>query len=148
MGWGHDDDWKYPRNIFHTTFTTPSRRQSKTLLTIDERGSKIAKNSVFDCYLSPIRRQMTIKNSVSSDFWSTYVDSINVYDCHLPGVITYTELTSFCKSLTPTQLKASKCMILSVKIEFWVYSQGRSGLPCEFDADLWWPIPNQTLGDN
>ena len=27
-------------------------------------------------------------------------------------------------------------------------SQGRSGLPCEFDADLWWPIPNQTLGDN
>ena len=28
------------------------------------------------------------------------------------------------------------------------FSQGRSGLPCEFDADLWWPIPNQTLGDN
>ena len=28
--------------------TTPGRRQSKTLLTIDERGSKIARNSVFD----------------------------------------------------------------------------------------------------
>ena len=28
------------------------------------------------------------------------------------------------------------------------YSQGRSGLPCEFDADLWRPIQNQTLGDN
>ena len=27
-------------------------------------------------------------------------------------------------------------------------SQGRSGLPCEFDADFWQPIPNQTLGDN
>ena len=35
---------------------TPCRRQSKTLLTIDECGSKIARNSV--------GRQMTIKNSV------------------------------------------------------------------------------------
>ena len=43
-------------------------RQSKTLLTIDERGSKIARNSVFDCYLSPGGRQMAIKNSVSGDF--------------------------------------------------------------------------------
>ena len=24
------------------------------------------------------------------------------------------------------------------------YSQGRSWLPCDFDADLWWPLPNQT----
>ena len=23
-------------------------------------------------------------------------------------------------------------------------SQGRSGLPCEFNADLWLPIPNET----
>ena len=30
---------------------------------------------------------MAIKNSVSNDFeWSTFVDSINVFDCHLPGV--------------------------------------------------------------
>ena len=28
----------------------PGRRQSITLLTIDERGSKIARNSVFDCH--------------------------------------------------------------------------------------------------
>ena len=33
---------------------TPERRQSKTLLTIDERGSKLARNSVFICHLSPI----------------------------------------------------------------------------------------------
>ena len=32
---------------------TPDRRQSKTLLIIDERGSKIARNSVFNCHLSP-----------------------------------------------------------------------------------------------
>ena len=54
---------------------TPDRRQSKTLLTIHERGSKIARNSVFDCHLSPDWRQMAIKNSVSNNFLSTFVDS-------------------------------------------------------------------------
>ena len=29
---------------------------------------------------------MAINNSVSSDFSSTFVDTINVFDCHLPGV--------------------------------------------------------------
>ena len=47
---------------------TPDRRQSKTLLTVDERGSKIARYSVFDCHLSPVGRQMAIENSVSNDF--------------------------------------------------------------------------------
>ena len=42
---------------------TPDR-----LLTIDEHGSKIARNSVFNCHLSPVRRQMAIENSVSIDF--------------------------------------------------------------------------------
>ena len=36
------------------TIITPDRRQSKMLLKIDERGSKIARNSVFDCHLSPM----------------------------------------------------------------------------------------------
>ena len=31
---------------------------------------------------------MAIENSVSNDFLSTFVDSIDVFDCHLPGVIT------------------------------------------------------------
>ena len=31
---------------------------SKTLLTIDKRGSKIARNSVFDCHLSPVGRKI------------------------------------------------------------------------------------------
>ena len=38
--------------VLHTT-NTPGMRQSKTLLTIDERGSKIDKNNVFDWHLSP-----------------------------------------------------------------------------------------------
>ena len=47
---------------------TPGTRQSKTLLTLDERGSKINRNSVFDCHLSPDWRQMVIEISVSIDF--------------------------------------------------------------------------------
>ena len=50
------------------TNITSGRRQSKTLLTIDECGSKLARNCVFDCHLSPIGRQMAIENSVSNDF--------------------------------------------------------------------------------
>ena len=56
---------------------TPDRRQSKMLLTIDERGAKIARNSVFYCYLSPVGGQMAIENSVFNDFLSTFVDSIH-----------------------------------------------------------------------
>ena len=47
---------------------TPGRMQSKTISPIDEHGSKIDRNSVFDCHLSPVRRQMAIKNFVSNDF--------------------------------------------------------------------------------
>ena len=41
-------------------------RQSKTLLTIDERGSEIATTSVFDCQWSPVGRLMAIEKSVSN----------------------------------------------------------------------------------
>ena len=34
-----------------------------------------------------VGRQMTIENFVSYDFF-TFVDSINVFDCHLSGVFT------------------------------------------------------------
>ena len=43
-------------------------RQSKTLLTIDERGSEIATASVFDCQWSPVGRLMAIEKSVSNYF--------------------------------------------------------------------------------
>ena len=36
------------------------RGQSKKLLTIDEGGSKIARNGVIDCHLSPVGRQIPI----------------------------------------------------------------------------------------
>ena len=49
--------------------STPDRRQSKILLTIDERGSEIATNSVFDCNLSPVAMSpMANENSVSNYF--------------------------------------------------------------------------------
>ena len=34
---------------------------------------------------------MAIKNFVSNDFLSTFVDSINVFDCRLPGVSIFVE---------------------------------------------------------
>ena len=64
----------------------PDMRQSKTLLTIDERGSGIATTSVFDCQWSPVGRLMAIEKSVSNYFWSTFVDNIDVFDCHQSGV--------------------------------------------------------------
>ena len=50
--------------------STQDRRQSKTLLKINERRSKIARNHAFNCRLSPVGRHMAIKNSVSKYFLS------------------------------------------------------------------------------
>ena len=83
---------------------TPDRWQSKTLLTIDERGSKAARNSAFDCHLSPV------VNSVSNDILSMFVDSINVFVCRLSGVI---RLLSFRARVLQIhfQLKRPVCLI-------------------------------------
>ena len=54
--------------VCQSTCFTLDRRQSKMLSTIDKCGSKIARNSVFDFHLSPVGRQMAIKNSVSTNF--------------------------------------------------------------------------------
>ena len=48
--------------------STPDRRQSKTLFTMDERGSEIATTSVFECHLSPVGRLMAIENFISNYF--------------------------------------------------------------------------------
>ena len=45
----------------HGAIITPGRWQSKTLLTTDKHGSNIARNSVFDCHLSPVWRQRQSK---------------------------------------------------------------------------------------
>ena len=81
------------------TKSTQDRGQSKTLLTVNEHGSKIARNSVFNCHLLPVRRQMAFKNNVSNNFLSTFVDSNTIFDCHLSGVKSvihyFTELLAF-----------------------------------------------------
>ena len=38
----------------YKAFLSPGRLQSKTLSTIDKRGLKINRNSVFNCHLSPV----------------------------------------------------------------------------------------------
>ena len=56
------------------------------LLTIHEHGSQIARNSVFNYHLTPVRLQTATQNSVSNDLRSTFVDSFNVFDCRLSEV--------------------------------------------------------------
>ena len=61
----------------------------------------------------------------------------------------FLSLSGGCRgSSKSTLVKISKCWKSHVAAHLLAHSQGRSGLPCEFDADLWRPIPNQTLGDN
>ena len=43
-------------------------KQLKTLILLMDVDKKIARNSVFDCHLSPVGRQLAIENSVSNDF--------------------------------------------------------------------------------
>ena len=38
--------------------------------------------------IATLGRKMAIENAISNDFWYTLVDSINVFDCHLSGMIT------------------------------------------------------------
>ena len=62
--------------------STSDSEQSKTLLTIDERGSKLARNSVLiaKCRLFDEAR-VVVKNYDANYFWSLIVDSIDVFDC-------------------------------------------------------------------
>ena len=60
--------------FLQNTFHTSGWRQSKNTNTIEERRSKIRRNSVCDCQLSPHWRQMAIKNTVSINFSSTFVN--------------------------------------------------------------------------
>ena len=52
------------------------------------------RNSFAVCHLSPVGRQITIENSVSNDFRSTFADSIDVFDCHLIDVFIVHRLVS------------------------------------------------------
>ena len=46
---------------------------------MDERGSKIARNSVFNCHLSPVGRQMSIENIVYIHMWTGPPNGINPF---------------------------------------------------------------------
>ena len=48
---------------------------------MDERRSKIVRKRVFDCYLSPVRRQIAKENTVSSDFDARSSLVKSVFDC-------------------------------------------------------------------
>ena len=75
--------------------TDPSKKQmghaqSRDMLLhvlIEERRSKINRNSVFDCHLSPTGDKWQLKTLFLSIFdrRSSIID--NVFDCHLSGVI-------------------------------------------------------------
>ena len=65
---------------------TPSRRQSRTLI-LSTNINKNARNIVFDCHLSPDRRQKAIDNTVSSYFDPRSSIVKSVFDCHLPCVV-------------------------------------------------------------
>ena len=74
-----------------SSFITLDMQRSilKTLWTVAERWSQVARNSVFDCHLLPAGRQMDKwqpRTLVSNGFWSTFLESINVCDCRLSGV--------------------------------------------------------------
>ena len=113
--------FKHVVNLFLKAFiwvNTPDRWQSNTLLMIDERGSKIARNSVFDCQLSPVGRQMAIGNSVSNDMCSTFVDSSNVFDCLLSGVV---KCRIIVRKDTSTHVTSNSYKAIKEKKKFYVF---------------------------
>ena len=80
------------------SFCTPDRRQSKTLLL----STNIDQTLLETEFLIAISRQMAFKNTVSSDFWSTFVDCLVRFlllpiRCVLLGL----HLLSFSASICP-----------------------------------------------
>ena len=104
---------------------TPDRRQSKTLLIIDECGSKIARNSVFDYHLSPIWRQMAIENYVSSDVWS------------IPVVLTFS-IAAY--PVWWYDSKRRQCFTLSISRQDETYLLKRSYSMSTYVAQNQWPV--------
>ena len=64
----HPENTDSEKNKTNISQSTLDRRQSKTLLTIDERRSKSLETEFSIVIFSPVGRQMAIKSSVSKDF--------------------------------------------------------------------------------
>ena len=75
--------------------------------TIDERRSKIVRNRVFDCRVSPDWRHMAIKNTVFSEFDRRSSIDKSVFDCRLPNVIGFW-IQFFSYFVTTTQLSIER----------------------------------------
>ena len=74
---------------------TADRRQSKTSFTIDDADQKCKKECFWLPFVASLRK-IAIKNSVSKYFWSTFVDSINVF--RLPPIRRWLCLLNFISS--------------------------------------------------
>ena len=76
-------------------YITPGRQQSKTLSTIDERGSKSIETVFFDCHLSPGDINRDLLNNQIYSVWNDYVEPFG-----LTQVVTEpTRVTSNSKTL-------------------------------------------------
>ena len=84
ISWRNDQTISITIKYAPLSYRTGGNRKRSS--SIDEHGSQIARNSVFDSHLSPVGRQTAIKNSVFNDLRSTFVESINVFDCRLSKV--------------------------------------------------------------
>ena len=69
--------------------STPDRWQSKMLSTIDERGSKIDRQCFRLPFVASVATNCNRKHCFYR-FLSTFLDSIGVFDCCLPGVGRFT----------------------------------------------------------
>ena len=65
----------YPAKLL-LSIITPGRRQSKTLIISTNLDQKSLETEHSIAMLSPDWRQMVIENTVSSDFWSVFVDGL------------------------------------------------------------------------
>ena len=55
----------FEKSYAQCAYFTLNRQQSKMQILSRNVDEKIARNSDFDCHLSPVRQQMAIKNSIS-----------------------------------------------------------------------------------
>ena len=78
-----------PKMISNVTFQDDhtGKAAMENALNNRQTWTKITRNSVFACHLSPVGQQMAIENTVSNNLWSTFVDSINVINCRLSDVM-------------------------------------------------------------
>ena len=87
MNAGIDPHWKIYIAVGFLLNTHTEEAAIENVNNIDDRRSKIVRNRVFDCHLSPDWRQMAIFNTVSSFFDPRSSIAKSDFDCRLSGVI-------------------------------------------------------------